>query len=240
MPATRRALRLGILATAALGTVGTAAGIAQAVLFGDGYSSDSSGVAVANNATFALSNAGDRTSFQDSFTIHQNGQVNGAYVRNQATAQSVDCSPDAPCRSVSISFQIITRAGTDIHLDAVNLSNANNVHCVGCQTVAGAYQFVVDTPGAFTLSSAAQRQLAGILQQLNALRDAKLSAADVRSQADALAVQVAAILKNAAATAPQGPVLHPLTVEPASRGDRLPRLPATLTLPVADWPHARQ
>lgn len=211
VPAARRAFRLGILATAALGTVGTAAGIAQAVSFSDGYSSDSSGVAVANNQTFALSNAGDQTTFKDSFTIHQYGQVNAAYLRNEATAQSVACSPDAPCRSVSLSFQIITMAGTDIHLDAVNLSNAANVHCAGCQTVAGAYQFVVDTPGAFKLSAAAQKQLAAIHQQLNALRDSNLSVADVRAKADALAAQVAAILKNAAAASPQGPVLQPLT-----------------------------
>ena len=211
LPVARRAFRLGILATAALGTVGTAAGIAQAVSFGDGYSSDSSGVAVANNEAFALSNAGDQTSFKDSFTIHQYGQVNAAYARNVATAQSVACSPDAPCRSVSLSFQIITMAGTDIHIDAVNLSNANNVHCAGCQTVAGAYQFVVDTPGAFKLSTSAEKQLAAIHQQLNALRGSNLSVADVRAKADALAVQVASILKNAAATAPQGPVLHPMT-----------------------------
>lgn len=208
---TRRMVRLGVLATAALGTVGAVGGIAQAVTIGGGFSSDAGGTAIANNYTFALSNAGDQTTFKDSFTVHQYGSVDAAYVRNQAVAESVACSPDAPCRAVSLSFQIVTMAGTDIHLNAVNLSNAENEHCAGCQTVAGAYQFVVDTPGAFTLSRTAMSQLEQIHHQLNALSNSTLSADQVQSAADALALKVAAILKNAAATTPEGPVLHPLT-----------------------------
>ena len=212
----RRLFRFGILATAALGTVGAVAGAAQAVAFSDGYSSDSGGVAVASNESFALSNAGDQSAFKDSFTIHQYGDVFAASVRNDATAESVACSPDAPCRAVSLSFQIVTMAGTDIQLNADNLSNAQNVHCAGCQTVAGAYQFVVDTPGAFTLSPAAESQLAAIHRQLNALSDSTLPISDVQSKADALAVQVAAILKTAAASAPESPVARPLTAAAAT------------------------
>jgi hypothetical protein len=218
VPGKRRIYRLGLLATAALGTVGTAAGAAQALAIGDGFASDSSGFAVAHTTSFALSTAHDRTSFRDSFTIHQFGEVTAAHVRNEATAESVACSPNAPCRAVSLSFQIVTMAGSDIHLNAVNLGNATNQHCAGCQTVAGAYQFVVDTPRAFTLSAAAKAQLAAIHRELDALSNAKLTVTEVQSKADALAGQVAAILMNAAATAPTqgkggqgGPVMHPLT-----------------------------
>jgi hypothetical protein len=209
--------RFGIVATAALGAVAAVAGAAQAVAFTDGYSSDSGGIAIANNEAFAQSNAGDQATFKDSFTIHQYGAVYSANVRNDATAESVSCSPDAPCRAVSLSFQIITMAGTSIDLNAVNLSNADNVHCAGCQTVAGAYQFVVDTPTAFTLSPAAEAQLAAIHGRLDALSNSKLSIADVQTQADALAVQVAAILKTAAASAPAAsPVIHPLSTTAAA------------------------
>ncbi|HTJ71633.1 MAG TPA: hypothetical protein VL551_29105 [Actinospica sp.] len=211
----RRMIRVGVLATAALGTVGSIAGMAQAVTVGEGFSADHDGVAAANNTTFALSNAHDQTSFKDSFTIHQYGDVTAAYLRNQATAESVACSPDAPCRAVSLSFQIVTMAGEDIHLSAVNLSDAENVHCAGCQTVAGAYQFVVSTPGAFTLSKTAQTQLEAIHHQLNALSNSTLSADQVQAQADALAAKVAAILKTAAATSPQKPPLQPLSASTA-------------------------
>jgi len=213
--------RFGMLATAALGAVGVAAGAAgaaQAVAFGNGSSSDSSGIAIANNEAFALSNAHDRTSFQDSFTVHQYGEVFAASVRNDATAESVACSPNAPCRSVALSFQIITMAGSDIHLNAVNLSNATNQHCAGCQTVAGAYQFVVDTPGAFKLSTADEAKLAAIHRQLDALGTGSLPIDQVQARADALAVQVAAILKSAAATAPQTATgMRPMNV-PAGGG----------------------
>jgi hypothetical protein len=208
----KRILRLGMLATAALGAIGTAAGAAQAVALGTGFSSDSSGVAVANNETFALGNAHDQTAFKDSFTIHQFGDVLAASVRNDATAESVACSPDSPCRAVSLSFQIITMAGENVHLNAVNLTNATNQHCAGCQTVAGAYQFVVSTPRPFTLSAAAQAKLATIHRELDALSNAGLSATAVQAKADALATQVASILENAAATSPEGgPIVQPQT-----------------------------
>jgi hypothetical protein len=204
-----RLARIGALATAAVGVLGATAGAAQAVGLSDGFSADAGGIAIANNEAFALSTTHDPMTFEDSFTIHQYGQVEAASVRNEATAESVACAPDSPCRAVSLSFQIITMAGTDIHLNAVNLGNATNVHCEGCQTVAGAYQFVVDTPTAFKLSPEAEVQLAAIHHKLNALSNSDLSTAEVQSKADALAVQVAAILKTAAATAPHAPVAQP-------------------------------
>jgi hypothetical protein len=219
----RRLLRLGILAAAALGTLGAVAGTAQAVAFTDGYSSDSGGIAIASDESFALSNAGDQTTFKDSFTIRQYGAVLAATVRNDATAESVACSPDAPCRAVSLSFQVITMAGTDIQLNADNIGNADNVHCAGCQTVAGAYQFVVDTPGAFTLSPAAETQLAAIHRELDALSGSALPIADVQSRADALAAQVAAVLNTAAASSAEGPVLRPLTAGAATPAVRVYR-----------------
>ena len=209
----KRMLRLGMLATAAFGTIAVAAGAAQAVTIGEGSSSNSGGIAIADNETFAVSNPQDQTTFKDSFTIHQYGEVFAANARNEASAESVACSPDAPCRAVSLSFQIVTMAGEDIHLNAVNLGNATNEHCAGCQTLAGAYQFVVDTPTAFTLSRTDLARLDEIHGELNALSDSSLSLAQVQSRADALALQVAAILKSAAATAPattKGPVAQPL------------------------------
>lgn len=214
-PGGQRMYRLGLLTAAALGVVGTAAGAAQAVAAGDGYSSDSNGIAVADNESFALSNPHSSSNFQDSFTIHQYGDVFAASVRNDATAESVGCSADSPCRAVSLSFQIVTMAGSNIHLNAVNLGNATNEHCAGCQTVAGAYQFVVDTPTAFTLSASDEARLATIHNELNALSNSAIPAAEVQSRADALAVQVAAILKSAAADAVKEGVVHPLAAAPA-------------------------
>lgn len=200
----RHTFRLGLLATACLGAIGTAAS-AQAVGSGG---SGVPGVAIADDTSSSHANPGHQTDFDDSFTVHQFGAVYAASVRNQANAQSTACSADAPCRSVAISFQIDTMAGADVRLNAVNLSNADNVHCDGCQTVGVAYQFVVSTPGVFTLSPAAQSRLAAIHAQLNALSSSTDSAADLQTQIDALAGQVTSILQTAAASAPTTPVAN--------------------------------
>jgi hypothetical protein len=200
----RRALRVGLIATAGLGVLGATAGAAQAV------GRPVEGVAVADDGAHTLANRAHETRFKDSFTVHQYGTLFAASARNQALAVSAYCSPDDPCRSVALSFQIVTMAGTDIHLNAVNLSRAENVHCDGCQTLAGAYQFIVSTPRPFTLSPTAERQLAVIHRKLDALGRSRASIAQIRSQADALAAEVASILRAAAATAPKGPVVSPL------------------------------
>ncbi|MHA6762487.1 hypothetical protein [Streptacidiphilus sp. PAMC 29251] len=204
----RKAVRFGLLATASLTAVATAA-TAQAA----GTSSTAGtghGVAIASDSAHALANPGHRVRFDDSFTVHQEGTVFAAAAQNQAEADSAACTAAKPCRSVALSFQIVTMAGENIHLNAVNTSNAANHHCAGCQTLAGAYQFIVSTPRPLTLSPTALRQLADIHRRLDALGSSKAPIATVKSQADALAAQVTGILKAAAATAPKGPGIDAL------------------------------
>jgi hypothetical protein len=155
-----------------------------------------------------IARRGDRARenrFEDSFTVHQKGVVFAASPHNQATTRSAYCSADDPCRSVSLTFQIVAMAGTNIHLNAVNLSNTANVHCPGCETLTGDYQFIVSTPRPFTLSDWAWDQLDSIHRKLDALGHSTAPIADVRHQVNALAAQVTAVLKDAAASAPKGP-----------------------------------
>jgi hypothetical protein len=125
-------------------------------------------------------------------------------VRNQANAVGVGCSVDDHCRSVALSFQIVTMAGDHTHLTAVNRGDAVNEYCNGCQTLAGAYQFVVSTPRPFTLDAATQRRLADIHRRLDALTRSALPATDLRARADALAGEVNIVLRDAVAHAPKG------------------------------------
>ena len=206
----RKAVRIGLLATASLTAVATAA-TAQAATPG-GTAMNGHGVAVAVDGAHALANPGNRTRFDDSFTVHQEGSVFAASARNQAEADSVACTAAKPCRSVALSFQIVTMAGENIHLNAVNTSNASNIHCDGCQTLAAAYQFIVSTPRPFALSRTAQRQLADIHRKLDALGKSRAPIATVQAQADALAAQVTSILDTASANAPKGPGADPFTV----------------------------
>jgi hypothetical protein len=193
----RRRLRIALLAATGLSAFVAATGTAQA--------SHYHGVAIEVNGTYTLANRAHENRFEDSFTIHEEGTVFAASLHNQATARSVNCSAHDLCRSVSLSFQIVTMAGTNIHLNAVNRSNAANVHCPGCETLAGAYQFIVSTPRPFTLSPDTRTALDLIEDKLDALNDPTESITDVKNTVDDLATEVIDILKEAAAAAPKGP-----------------------------------
>ncbi|MFD1274697.1 hypothetical protein ACFQ51_33480 [Streptomyces kaempferi] len=127
----RKAMRIGLFAA-------SAAGIATAVPAQAATAAASSmgrSAAVAEDHTFSHADRAHPTQVKDSFTVRQFGTVKSAGIRNQANAVSVGCSVDAHCRSVALSFQIVTLAGQHTRLNAVNLSDAANQHCDGCQTL---------------------------------------------------------------------------------------------------------
>ncbi|MFD8306187.1 hypothetical protein ACFV29_28175 [Streptomyces sp. NPDC059690] len=194
-PLTRRALGIGLFAAGVAG--GATAVPAQAA-------SGVTHAAVVSDHVFSHVDRAHHTQARDSFTIRQFGTVNAASARNQANAVSAGCSADDACRSVALSFQIVTVAGEHAHLRAVNISDAANKECTGCQTLAGAYQFVVSTPRPLTLDTTAQGKLADIHRRLDALTRSSVSAADLKKQADGLAAEVSAVLKDAVAGAPKG------------------------------------
>jgi hypothetical protein len=196
----RKAVRLGLLATAGLTVIATAASAEAATTGGALH-----GIAVADDSARTLASPGQPSEFQDSFTVHQEGALFDSVDRNQASAESAACTAAKPCRSIALSFQIVTMAGENIRLNASNVSNATDHECAGCQTFAGAWQFIVSTPSPFTLSASAQRQLADIHRRLDALGKSTAPVSVIQSQAEALAAQVQAVLSSAAATAPKGP-----------------------------------
>ncbi|MEV7071150.1 hypothetical protein [Streptomyces sp. NPDC093990] len=204
-PLTRRAVRVGLFAAGV-------AGVATAVPAQAATGGTAAKVAVASDHVFSHADRRDHTEEKDSFTIRQFGKVNAASVRNQANAVSSGCTADDACRSVALSFQIVTVAGEHTRLNAVNLSDATNKSCTGCQTLTGAYQFVVSTPAPLTLDSAHRRQLDDIHRRLDALTRSDIPATDLRTRADSLAAEVDAVLKDAVARAPKGDAQQDVTM----------------------------
>ncbi|MFI0539143.1 hypothetical protein RKD19_004872 [Streptomyces canus] len=208
-PLTRRAVRVGLFAA---GVAGVATAVpAQAATTG-GAVGGASKVAVASDHVFSHADRRDHTEQEDSFTIRQFGTVKAASVRNQANAVSSGCTADDACRSVALSFQVVTIAGEHTRLNAVNLSDATNKSCTGCQTLAGAYQFVVSTPTPLTLDSAHRQRLADIHRRLDALTRSDMPATDLRARADALAAEVNSVLQDAVAHAPKGDAQQDVTM----------------------------
>ncbi|MFF4212108.1 hypothetical protein ACFYZE_22675 [Streptomyces sp. NPDC001796] len=193
---TRRAVRVGLFAA---GAAGLATAVPAQAATGTPHHT-----AVATDQTFSRADFRHHAQARDSFTVRQLGTVDAASVRNQANAVGVGCSVDDHCRSVALSFQIVTMAGEHTRLTAVNRGDAVNEHCDGCQTLAGAYQFVVSTPRPFTLDQETQRRLADIHRRLDALTRSNLPATDLKKRADALAAEVNTVLRDAVANAPKG------------------------------------
>ncbi|MFF3518835.1 hypothetical protein [Streptomyces sp. NPDC002573] len=198
--ATKTTVRLGAAVTAGLAmTALTTTARATPARFGISHD-----VAIAVDA--ALSHA-DRThvnQFDESFTIHAYGPSVAVTANNRATAVSAGCTLDNPCRSVALSYQIVTTAGRNARLiNATNISRSLNEHCPACQTVSAAYQFIVATPRQFTLSRQARTELNTINRQVDALRTSRLPIDQITRQADELAQQVKAILDRDAAHAPR-------------------------------------
>ncbi|MFF4227066.1 hypothetical protein ACX9I7_05375 [Streptomyces sp. L500] len=179
----RHFLRIGLLAA---GLAAAATGPAQAA----------EAVVVTQDGVRTTANHRHHVDYRDSFTVHQFGSVAAARVGNRADAKSVGCTADDACRSVALSFQVVTLSGEDVRLTAVNNGHAVNEHCDGCQTLAGAYQFVVSTATPARLTADAQHRLADIHRRLDALGASRLPAAELKRRADSLADEVKALLSR--------------------------------------------
>jgi hypothetical protein len=203
-PHARAAAGLGIAATAGLAL--TAAGPAAA-----GPGTLRPGVAIAVDMAYAHADRTHVNQFDESFTIHEYGPSVAVTANNRATAESAGCTLDNPCRSVALSYQIVTTAGRNARLiNATNLSRAVNAHCPACQTYSAAYQFVVATPRGFSLSRQARSRLTAIDREVDALKTSRLPLSQITRQADELARQVKAILDGEAARAPRATGTDPL------------------------------
>ncbi|MFF4491416.1 hypothetical protein ACFY0F_34030 [Streptomyces sp. NPDC001544] len=202
---TQRAVRIGLFAAGI-------AGVATAVPAQAATAAPQTHMAIASDHVFSHADRAHHTQAKDSFTIRQFGTVDATAVRNQANAVSAGCSADAHCRSVALSFQIVTVAGEHTRLNALNLSDAANKKCTGCQTLAGAYQFVVSTPTPLALDDTARGQLADIHRRLDELTRSTLPAAELKSKVDGLAAEVTGVLHDAVAQAPKGDTQPDVTV----------------------------
>ncbi|MFJ8198405.1 hypothetical protein [Streptomyces sp. NPDC096152] len=194
----RAAVSIGVAAGAGLSMTTSMASAATGPGFPGG------GAAIAVDLAHSRANRAHVSDFDETFRVHEYGPSVAVTANNRATAESVGCSPLAPCRSVALSFQIVTTSGRNARLiHATNLGRAANEHCPSCQTFAGAYQFVVATPRAFTLSASARSELAGLARRAAELRSSTLPVYRVRERADAISREIKAVLDREAARAPR-------------------------------------
>ncbi|AWI28953.1 hypothetical protein AB0K47_07040 [Streptomyces tirandamycinicus] len=202
----RRVARLGMLVAACTAGFATAspAGAASSASTGNRY------VGIVVDEARATAGPRHRVDHDAEFAVRELGARLGVGARNRAFARSAGCSLDRPCRSVALSFQVVTVTGTVARLNAANSSRAVNDHCEGCQTFAGAYQFIVSTPYSFTLSRPVRDELARLERRLGELERSREPISTVRARTDSLAAEVVTLLREAVATAPRGESVDPL------------------------------
>ncbi|MEV7179392.1 hypothetical protein [Kitasatospora sp. NPDC093679] len=138
------------------------------------------------------------------FEIRQFGRTVGVDVDNRAIATARYCSEGQHCRAVALSFQIVTTGGSNVHVAADNNSKATTVHCAGCQAVAGAYQFVINTPQPVRLGQDALRELAAVEKAVRSAARTQ-DPAQLKATVDAKVAEITDILQAAVAAQPAAP-----------------------------------
>ncbi|MEU1465776.1 hypothetical protein ABZ467_35025 [Streptomyces sp. NPDC005727] len=197
---TKTAIRLGAAVTAGL-AITTITTTARATPTRTGTFPHA---AIAVDTAYSHADRTHMNQFQKTFAIHAYGPTTAVTANNRATAISAGCSTDNPCRSIALSYQIVTTAGPNARLiNATNLSQAVNNHCPTCQTLSAAYQFIITTPRQLTLSRQARTELADINRQIDTLKTSRLPIDQITHHADNLAHQIKTILDREAAQAPR-------------------------------------
>ncbi|MEV8092742.1 hypothetical protein [Kitasatospora sp. NPDC085879] len=138
------------------------------------------------------------------FEIRQFGWTAGVSADNRAVATARYCTAEQHCRSVALSFQIVTTGGSQVKVDADNSSKATTTHCTGCEAVAGAYQFVINTPQPVRLGQDALRRLSAVEKTVRwAARNQ--DPAQLKATVDGKVAEITEILQNAVAAQPAAP-----------------------------------
>ena len=91
------------------------------------------------------------------------------------------------CQTVAISFQLVLVMTDPSVITPENLAVAINEECTLCSTYAGAFQFVFGNGGRIRFTAEGSRELAEIRRELQRLRNAGLSTAEIEARTEELA-----------------------------------------------------
>jgi putative peptide zinc metalloprotease protein len=146
----------------------------------------------ASDTTALAINTHDGTAeFRLRMSIHKdNGDVVTPTNAAVAYASCVDC------RAVAVSFQLVFRDDDASVVAPVNIALASNVGCDGCETLAGAYQYIWPTDEKPKFSDAGKQAIKDVRRDLKQLRkDADaLSLDEIRAELDRLDIALVDVL----------------------------------------------
>jgi putative peptide zinc metalloprotease protein len=120
-----------------------------------------------------------------------------AFHVNRVASDTVDSANAAvafascsDCQTVAIAIQVVLIMSDPSVVTPENLAIAINQECSECDTLASAYQLVLSTGGPVRLSPEGRRRIAEIRRQLQELRRADLSSAEIQARVKALTAEL--------------------------------------------------
>lgn len=145
-----------------------------------------------NSAAVGVNTVDGRTVYAIKLRIIQTSR-DTVDASNAAVAINSGCTG---CSTVAISFEGVLVAGSPSDFEPTNLALAANIDCSGCTAFADAYQKVVQSSTRVRITGDGRREIARIRQDLNTLRTADLTLAQLRARVAADEQAFAAVLNN--------------------------------------------
>jgi putative peptide zinc metalloprotease protein len=145
--------------------------------------------AFADNSAVAVNTKNNSTVFDLSFKIEQ---IAGAIVNPVNTALAyASCTS---CTTVAIAVDIVFVIGSPTTYTPTNQAIAVNYLCVQCNTLASAYQFVIQAPGPLEFTEEGRRQIREIEKALARLRKENLTIPELNARVNDLMAQLKTVL----------------------------------------------
>jgi putative peptide zinc metalloprotease protein len=126
-----------------------------------------------------------------------------AFRVTKATGELVDAGNAAvayasctECTTVAVAIEFVIVEGSPDVFTPENLAIAENVACDLCDTMALAYQVVIQTDGPVRLTGDGRRRLEELLQELKALEDQELTLAQLHAKVEDLVQQMTDVLSS--------------------------------------------
>ena len=100
------------------------------------------------------------------------------------------------CQTVAIALEALLIVGEPTTFEPTNLALALNSGCTSCETLASAYQHIVQNDTRVRISGAGRREIAAIRSELQSLRNSGLDIFTIQQRVEEAAARFIAVLEN--------------------------------------------
>lgn len=133
-----------------------------------------------------------------------------------ATNAAVAVASCADCQTVAIALEGVLVIGDPTNFEPTNIALAINSGCTSCQTLASAYQYIVQNDTRVRISGAGRREIADVRAGLQSLRHSGLDIFAIQAAVDEYAARLLHVLHNEVYPIGRPPAPSTTTTTPGS------------------------